>query len=88
MMHFLWEAIIGLIVGAVAKFLMPGKDPGGIWITMALGVAGSLLASYVGRAIGWYREGESAGFIMSVIGALLLLGIYRLIKGRSATSVA
>jgi len=64
MLHLLWEAIIGLIVGAVAKLLMPGKDPGGIWITMAIGVAGSLLASFLGRAVGWYREGESAGFIM------------------------
>jgi len=86
MLHLLWEAIIGLIVGAIAKFLMPGKDPGGIWITMAIGVAGSLLAGFLGRAVGWYRPGESAGFIMSVIGALILLGIYRLIKGRSATT--
>jgi len=86
MLHLLWEAIIGLIVGAVAKLLMPGKDPGGIWITMAIGVAGSLLASFLGRAVGWYREGESAGFIMSVIGALILLGIYRMIKGRSAST--
>jgi len=78
--------IIGLIVGVVAKLLMPGKDPGGIWITMAIGVAGSLLASFLGRAVGWYREGESAGFIMSVIGALILLGIYRMIKGRSAST--
>jgi len=86
MLHLLWEAIIGLIVGAIAKFLMPGKDPGGIWITMAIGVAGSLLAGFLGRAVGWYRPGESAGFIMSVIGAIILLGIYRLIKGRSATT--
>jgi len=86
MLHLLWEAIIGLIVGAVAKLLMPGKDPGGIWITMAIGVAGSLLASFLGRAVGWYRQGESAGFIMSVIGALILLGIYRLIKGKSAST--
>ena len=87
MLHLLWEAIIGLIVGAIAKFLMPGKDPGGIWITMAIGVAGSLLAGFLGRAVGWYRPGESAGFIMSVIGALILLGIYRLVKGKSATTV-
>ena len=86
MLHLLWEAIIGLIIGAVAKFLMPGKDPGGIWITMAIGVAGSLLASFLGRAVGWYRQGESAGFIMSVIGALILLGIYRMIKGKSAST--
>ena len=86
MLHLLWEAIIGLIVGAVAKFLMPGKDPGGIWITMAIGVAGSLLASFLGRAVGWYRPGESAGFILSVLGALVVLGIYRLVKGKSTAT--
>lgn len=86
MLHFLWEAIIGLIVGAVAKLIMPGKDPGGIWITMALGIAGSLLASFIGRAVGWYAAGQSAGFIMSVIGALILLGIYHLVKGKSAAT--
>ena len=86
MFHLLWVAIIGLIIGAIAKFLMPGRDPGGIWITMLLGVAGSFLATYLGQAIGWYREGQSAGFIMSVIGALVLLFIYHLIRRRSATS--
>jgi uncharacterized membrane protein YeaQ/YmgE (transglycosylase-associated protein family) len=86
MLHLLWEAIIGLVVGAIAKLLMPGKDPGGIWITMALGIAGSMIASFLGRALGWYAPGESAGFIMSIIGALILLGIYRLLKGRSATA--
>lgn len=88
MLHLLWEAIIGLIVGAIAKFLMPGKDPGGIWITMLIGVAGSLLASFLGQAVGWYQPGQSAGFIMSVVGALILLVIYRLIKGKSATTTA
>ena len=73
MMSLLWEAIIGLIVGAVAKLLMPGKDPGGIWITMALGIAGSIIATWLGQAIGWYPAGQSAGFIMSVVGAVLLL---------------
>lgn len=86
MLHFLWEAIIGLIVGAVAKLIMPGKDPGGIWITMAIGIAGSILASWIGRAVGWYAPGQSAGFIMSVIGALILLGIYHLVKGKSAAT--
>jgi uncharacterized membrane protein YeaQ/YmgE (transglycosylase-associated protein family) len=73
MLSLLWEAIIGLIVGAVAKLLMPGKDPGGIWITMALGIAGSIIATWLGQAIGWYQAGQSAGFIMSVVGAVLLL---------------
>ena len=86
MLTLLWEAIIGLIVGALAKFLMPGKDPGGIWITMALGIAGSILATYIGRTIGWYQEGQAAGFIMSIVGAILLLFIYRLIRGAAAKS--
>jgi uncharacterized membrane protein YeaQ/YmgE (transglycosylase-associated protein family) len=73
--------IIGLIVGAVAKLLMPGKDPGGIWITMALGIAGSIVATYLGQVMGWYREGQTAGFIMSVVGAIVLLVIYRLVRG-------
>jgi uncharacterized membrane protein YeaQ/YmgE (transglycosylase-associated protein family) len=81
MFSLLWEAIIGLIVGAFAKLLMPGKDPGGIWITMALGIAGSIVATYLGQLIGWYRAGQSAGFIMSVVGAILLLIIYRVIRG-------
>ncbi len=84
MLTLLWEAIIGLIVGALAKFLMPGRDPGGIWITMALGIAGSILATYIGRTIGWYQEGQAAGFIMSIVGAILLLFIYRLIRGAAA----
>ena len=83
-MHYLWVAIIGLIVGALAKLVMPGKDPGGIIITMLLGVAGSFLATFLGRAVGWYNEGDSAGFIASFIGAVLLLFIYRLFRGRSA----
>lgn len=80
MFSIIWALIIGLIVGAVAKLIMPGKDPGGIWITMLLGVAGSVIATYLGRALGWYSGGQSAGFIMSVLGALLLLFLYRLIK--------
>ena len=77
-MHFLWMLIIGLIVGAVAKLLMPGKDPGGIIVTMLLGIAGALIAGFLGRAIGWYHDGEAAGFIASVIGAIVLLAIYRM----------
>ena len=84
MLSLLWELIIGLVVGAVAKFVMPGKDPGGIWITMIIGIAGSILATYIGQAIGWYQAGQGAGFIMSVVGAIVLLFIYRLIKGAAA----
>jgi uncharacterized membrane protein YeaQ/YmgE (transglycosylase-associated protein family) len=84
MFALLWELIIGLVVGAVAKFLMPGKDPGGIWITMIIGIAGSILATYLGQAIGWYQAGQGAGFIMSVVGAVVLLLIYRVIKGAAS----
>ena len=80
MLSLLWEAIIGLIVGAIAKLLMPGKDPGGIWITMAIGIAGSIVATYLGQLIGWYRAGQTAGFIMSIVGAVLLLILYRYIR--------
>jgi uncharacterized membrane protein YeaQ/YmgE (transglycosylase-associated protein family) len=81
-MHILWMAIIGLVIGALAKLIMPGRDPGGVVITALIGIAGSLLAGMLGRAAGWYREGESAGFIASVIGAIVLLAIYRAIVGR------
>ena len=74
--------IFGLIVGAIAKLLMPGRDPGGIIVTMALGIAGALLGGFVGRSLGWYQENEPAGFLMSLVGAILLLGIYRLMIGR------
>ena len=85
-MHFLWMLIIGLIVGAIAKFVMPGKDPGGIIVTMLIGIAGSFIAGFLGRSLGWYAAGEPAGFIASVVGAILLLIIYRLAtKGRTAT---
>jgi uncharacterized membrane protein YeaQ/YmgE (transglycosylase-associated protein family) len=75
----LWTLIIGLIVGAIAKLLTPGKDPGGCIITILLGVAGAFVAGYVGRLVGWYQPGEPAGFIASIIGAIILLLIYRMI---------
>lgn len=87
-MHYLWEAIIGLVVGGLAKLIMPGKDPGGIIVTMLLGIAGSFVATYLGQAIGWYKEGQSAGFIMSVVGAVLLLAIYHFIRSKTAGSRA
>jgi uncharacterized membrane protein YeaQ/YmgE (transglycosylase-associated protein family) len=76
----IWTLLIGLIVGAVAKLLMPGKDPGGFIITILLGIAGSLVATFVGQSLGLYSEGATAGFIMSVIGAMLLLLLYRLVR--------
>jgi uncharacterized membrane protein YeaQ/YmgE (transglycosylase-associated protein family) len=78
-----WALIVGLIVGAIAKLLMPGKDPGGFIITMIVGVAGSILANFVGTQMGMYESGEPAGFIASVVGAVILLAIYRAIVGRS-----
>lgn len=78
----LWTIIMGAVIGAIAKFLMPGRDPGGWIITILLGIAGSWLGAFLGRTLGLYQEGEAAGFIMSVIGAVLLLVIYRLIIGK------
>jgi uncharacterized membrane protein YeaQ/YmgE (transglycosylase-associated protein family) len=76
-MGLIWTAIIGLIVGALAKFIMPGKDPGGMLITMLIGIAGAFIAGFLGRVAGWYEPGQGAGLIASVVGALLLLWIYR-----------
>lgn len=81
-MHIIYMLIIGLVAGALAKLIMPGKDPGGIIVTMLIGVAGSLIAGMLGRSMGWYADGEGAGFIASILGAVLLLGVYRLIMGR------
>ncbi len=83
-MHYVWVAVIGLVVGALAKLIMPGKDPGGFIVTMLLGIAGSFIATFLGRAVGWYQPGQAAGFIMSLIGAVVLLVIYRLFKKSSA----
>jgi uncharacterized membrane protein YeaQ/YmgE (transglycosylase-associated protein family) len=74
--------IIGLLAGGLAKLLMPGRDPGGCIVTILLGVAGALLAGYLGRAVGWYKPGDSAGFVAAVVGAFLILLIYRLIVTR------
>jgi len=82
-MSFLWMLLIGLLVGAIAKFLTPGRDPGGCLVTMILGVVGAMLAGYLGRSAGWYNEGEPVGFIAAVGGAILILLVFRLIKGRS-----
>ena len=74
--------VIGGIAGGIAKLLMPGKDPGGCIITILLGIAGAVLAGYLGHALGWYRTGEGAGFIAAIVGAFILLLIYRLVAGR------
>lgn len=77
-------AIFGLIIGAVAKLFMPGKDPGGFWITMLLGMAGSIVATWILQAVGHYQEGQTAGWIASFFGAILLLLIYRMFRRRTA----
>ena len=86
MLHLLWIIIIGFVAGAVAKLLMPGKDPGGFLITIVLGVVGALLSTFLGKLVGWYNPGESAGFIGAVIGAVILLVIYRLIKKKQPSA--
>lgn len=78
MFHLLWVIIIGFIVGIIAKFLMPGKDPAGFIITVIIGIAGSFLGTYLGRFIGHYGPDQSAGFLMSLLGAIILLAIYHL----------
>ena len=78
----LW-IVFGLIVGVVAKFLMPGRDPGGFIMTIVLGIVGALLGGWLGRALNFYRAGEPAGFIMAVIGAMIVLFIYRMVSRRA-----
>lgn len=76
----IWTIFIGLIVGAIAKLLMPGKDPGGFIVTILIGIAGAFVAKFLGHAVGMYSEGEAAGFIASILGAMLLLWLYRVFK--------
>lgn len=83
-MGIIWTLIIGLLAGIVAKLLMPGRDPGGFIVTMLLGVAGAFVATWLGQAVGWYQAGEGAGFIGAVVGAVILLIVYRLVKRRAA----
>ena len=75
--------LFGLVVGIVAKFLMPGRDPGGFIVTILLGIAGALLGGYIGRAAGWYGEGDPVGFLVAVLGSIVLLLLYRLLVRRS-----
>jgi uncharacterized membrane protein YeaQ/YmgE (transglycosylase-associated protein family) len=83
-MSILLMIVVGLVVGAVAKLLMPGPDPGGMIITILLGIGGSVVAGFLGRSLGWYTEGAPVGFMASVIGAILLLVVYRaLTRSRS-----
>ncbi len=77
-MGIIWMCLIGLLAGALAKLIMPGKDGGGIIVTMLLGIAGALVAGFLGRTLGWYSDGQAGGLLMSVLGAILLLVLYRM----------
>ena len=83
-MSIIWTIIIGLVAGTIAKFLMPGKDPGGFIITTLLGIGGAVVATYLGQLLGWYQEGEGARFIASTLGAILILFVYRMFKKKQA----
>jgi uncharacterized membrane protein YeaQ/YmgE (transglycosylase-associated protein family) len=84
-MGIIGTIIIGLLAGIVAKLLMPGRDPGGFIVTTLLGIAGAFVATWIGQAVGWYRVGDGAGFIGAVVGAVIILLIYRFAVGRRAT---
>ena len=81
-MSIIWAIVIGFIVGLIAKALMPGRDPGGFIVTVLLGIVGAVVATFLGQAMGLYAAGQSAGWIASVIGAIIVLAIYRMVVGR------
>ena len=85
-MHIIGWIVFGLVVGIVAKFLMPGRDPGGFVITALIGIVGALVGGFVGRFIGLYKEGDPVGFVMAVIGSIILLAVYRFTIGRTTTA--
>jgi uncharacterized membrane protein YeaQ/YmgE (transglycosylase-associated protein family) len=80
----IWSLIIGLMVGIVAKFFMPGREPGGFILTILLGIGGAIFASWIGGQIGIYRQGEPVGFVAAVLGAMAILAIYNMLSGRKA----
>ena len=84
MIEVLGWIVFGLIVGVIAKVLMPGRDPGGLIVTVLLGVAGAVVGGFVGRSLGWYGPNDNAGFLMSIGGAIVLLAIYRMLFARRA----
>ncbi len=83
MLSLLWTILIGFVVGVLAKLLHPGKENMGIVVTTLLGIAGSLIATFLGRLVGFYEEGEAAGFLMALVGAIVLLVVFTMVKGRS-----
>lgn len=82
-MHLIWTILIGFVVGFVAKMLTPGRDPSGFFVTSAIGIAGSLIATYAGQEMRWYAPGQSAGFLGALIGAIVLLVVYHLVRKSS-----
>jgi uncharacterized membrane protein YeaQ/YmgE (transglycosylase-associated protein family) len=82
MLELIWVIIIGAVVGALAKLIMPGRDPGGFFVTALLGMGGALVATFLGRMIGLYGANQNAGFISSIIGALIVLAIYHGVRRR------
>ena len=82
-MGIIWTILIGFVVGLLAKMLTPGRDPSGFFITVIIGIAGSFLATYGGQALGWYQPGQPAGFIGSLVGAIILLVIYHMIRRKT-----
>lgn len=87
MLSILGWIVFGLIVGVIAKLVMPGKDPGGLLVTIALGIAGALVAGFLGRLLGWYEPDEAAGFVMATLGAVLLLFVYRRFSARKKSAI-
>jgi uncharacterized membrane protein YeaQ/YmgE (transglycosylase-associated protein family) len=85
-MHVFWAIVIGFFAGLIARALMPGKDPGGLLVTTLLGIVGAIIASYAGQLAGFYHEGEGAGFIGAIVGAMSLLFVYRLLRKQPAVS--
>ncbi len=83
MLSLIWTIVIGFVVGVIAKLLTPGRDPAGFFITAAIGIGGSLLMTFVGKTMGWYQPGQSAGFLAAIVGAIVLLVAYHLISRRS-----
>ncbi len=79
MFAFIWAIVIGFVVGLVAKAIMPGRDPGGFIVTVLLGIGGAVVATWLGQAVGWYQADQRAGFIGAVVGAIIILGLYRLV---------
>lgn len=76
--------LFGLVVGVVAKFLTPGRDPGGFFVTILIGIIGAMLGGFIGRVLGWYGEGDPVGFVMAVVGSIILLVLFRLASRRHA----